>query len=82
MTTQHTTTGAGATAARYGSNGYTRGEILAARNYWSGLTPTELIGYWRREQRLAESREHATISFWDWLVWDARQASYERAHDI
>ena len=77
------TTGAGRNAAaRFGRNSYTRAEILWARKYWENLSGLELVSFWRADSAKVASNGWEPLTFWDWLVFEARESSYCRAHDI
>jgi hypothetical protein len=80
--TTENTTGAGATAARFGRNSYTRAEILWARKYWENLSGLELVSFWRADSAKVAANGWEPLTFWDWLVFEARESSYCRAHDI
>lgn len=56
-------------------------QILTARQYWQGLSPLELAGFWKADSS-KQYGEYSGKSFFDWLVLSARQASFERDNDL
>jgi hypothetical protein len=65
---------------------FTKEVILAARKFWEGLTPLELVGFWRHYTTGKGAGMYANVGpktgFFDYLVLSARETAFEMAHDI